>query len=270
MMLQIDNVLIHLAAFRSCESVLMRKAQSLDDTLAEVYYALALIKTWSDWDWEGGETAFKRALEINPNYPDARVYYSNLLCYLGRPDEAVAQGERALELDPLNSLLMGIYGLTLGMIGRNDEAIMQARNALRTSPNDPPAHSLLWEVFHIQGRYDEALVEGKAFFTGIDMAPLVGLMEQGYEKDGYFGAMRLVADTMAAFSKETFVPPWYVAYVYAFAGEKEKTLEWLEIAYKKKDPNLPYIGGEGVVTNFLYDDPHFQDLLRRMNFPITK
>ena len=245
----------------------VRKAESLDDTLAEVYYAQALIKTWSDWDWEGGEIAFKRALEINPNYPDARVYYSNLLCYLGRPDEAVAQGERALELDPLNSLLMGIYGLTLGMIGRNDEAITQALNALRTSPNDPPAHSLLWEVFHIQEKYDEALVEGQAFFTGIEMAPLVELMKQGYEKDGYFGAMRLVADTMAAFSKETFVPPFYVAYVYAFAGEKGKTLEWLEIAYEKKDPSLPYIGGEGVFTNFLHDNPHFQDLLWRMNFP---
>ena len=243
----------------------VRKAQALDDTLAEIHYAQALIKTWSDWDWEGGEAAFKRALDINPNYPDARAYYSNLLCYLGRPDEALAQGQRALELDPLNSLNMGIYGLTLGMLGRNDEAIVQARNAIKTSPNDPPGHSLLWEVFHIQGRYEEALLEGKAFFTGLGMDPLVEIMTQGYEKDGYSGAMRLVADTMVAISQETFVPPWYIAYVYAFAGEKEKTLEWLEIAYEKKDPNLPYIGGEGVLTNFLHDDQHFQDLLRRMN-----
>ena len=243
------------------------KAQALDDTLAEVYYTLALIKTWSDWDWEGGEAAFKRALEINPNYPDARAYYSNLLCYLGRPDEALAQGERALELDPFNSLFMGIYGLTLGMLGRNDEAIVQARNAIKTSPNDPPGHSLLWEVFHIKGMYEEALVEGKALFTGLGMAPLAEIMAQGYEKDGYSGAMRLVADTMVAFSQETFIPPWYIAYVYAFAGEKEQTLEWLEIAFEKKDPNLPYMGCEGVVYNLLLDDPRFQDLLRRMNFP---
>jgi tetratricopeptide (TPR) repeat protein len=242
----------------------------LDDTLAEVHYVEATIKTWGDWDWEGGEAAFKRALEINPNYPEALVYYSNLLCYLGRPDEAVAQGERALELDPFNSVNMVIYGTTLAMLGKYEEAIVQHRNALKTSPNDPVARSSLWEIFHFQGRYDEALLEAKAFFTGLDMAPLIEIMEQGYEKEGYSGAMRFVADTMAEFSKETYVSPWYIAYLYGFAREKEKTLEWLEMAYEKKDPMMPYVGYVGVLQGFLLEDPHFQDLLRRMNLADLK
>ncbi|GAG83360.1 unnamed protein product, partial [marine sediment metagenome] len=45
-----------------------QRALELDDTLAEVHYTLGIIRTWSDWDWEGGEQAFKRALEIKPNY----------------------------------------------------------------------------------------------------------------------------------------------------------------------------------------------------------
>ena len=242
----------------------------MDNTLAEVHYTLALIRTWSDWDWEGGEAAFQRAIELNPSYPDARVYYSNLLCYMGRPDEAITQGEQALELDPLNSLLMGIYGLTLEMIGRYDDAVVQARNALRTSPNDPPAHSLLWEVLHIKGEYEEALEEGKAFFTGLGQAPLAEVMAQGYEKDGYSGAMSLAAEIMVSFSKETYISPFYISYFYAFAGDKEKALEWLEKGYEIKDPNMPYIGGKGVHDNLLHDDPRFQDLLRRMNFPRRK
>jgi serine/threonine-protein kinase len=243
------------------------RALELDNNLAEVHYTLAIIRTWSDWDWEGGEQAFKRAIELKPNYSDALVYYSNLLCYLDRPDEAMAQGERALELDPLNSLIMGIYGLTLGMIGRYDDAIVQARNALRTSPNDPPGHSLLWEALHIKGQYEKALAEAKALFTGLGQAPIAEFMAQGYEKDGYSGAMSLAAETLAAFSQETYISPFFISMLYAFAGDKEKTLTWLERAYKMKDPNMPYIGAKGVHQNLVYDDPRFQDLLRRMNLP---
>ncbi|MFZ2054522.1 MAG: protein kinase [Candidatus Aminicenantales bacterium] len=98
-------------------------ALALDNTLAEVHYALAAIKTWNDWDWEGGEQAFKRALELKPNYPEALVYYSNLLCYMGRLDEALAMAERAVQLDPLNSIILTISGSVLEYLRRYDDVI---------------------------------------------------------------------------------------------------------------------------------------------------
>jgi TolB-like protein/Tfp pilus assembly protein PilF len=245
----------------------VRRALELDSTLVEAHFALAAIRTWSDWDWEGGESAFQRSIELNPNYPDARVYYSNLLCYLDRPDEAMAQAEKALELDPLNSLFMGIYGNSLVLLGRYDDATIQARNALKTSPNDPVGHSILMEVFHIKGQYKEALAEAKAFFTAMDLDPFIEIIEQGYEKDGYSGAMRSAAETLAAFSQQAFVSPWFISFVYAAAGDKDKTLEWLEKGYEIKDPNMPYISGSGIIDSILHDDPRFQDLLRRMNLP---
>ena len=79
-----------------------QRALELDDTLAEVHYTWAIIRTWNDWDWEGAEQAFKRALELKPNYAEVLVYYSNLLCYMDRLDEALAMAERAVQLDPLN------------------------------------------------------------------------------------------------------------------------------------------------------------------------
>jgi len=66
------------------------KAVELDNTLAEAHYALALIRTWSEWDWEGAETAFQRAIELNPNFPDVRAYYSHFLAHMGRTDEALS------------------------------------------------------------------------------------------------------------------------------------------------------------------------------------
>jgi tetratricopeptide (TPR) repeat protein len=246
------------------------KALELDNTLVEAHFAMAAMKTWFEWgDWEGGEASFLRAIELNPNYGMARVYYSNLLCYLNRYEEAAAQGKRALELDPLNSLFMSIYANTLVYLRRYDEAILQGRNALRTSPNDPNAHNILWEAFYLKRQYDEALEEAKAFYTTLELTPVVEAMSSGYDTDGYPGAMRAAAETLAAISKHVYVGPMFIAYPYAYAGETEKTLEWLEKGFEIRDPNMPYMG-EPIFVDLLSDEPRYQELLRKMNLPVEK
>ncbi len=246
----------------------LEKALELDNTLVEAHMAKAGLKTWFEWDWEAGEASFLRAIELNPNYPMARVYYSNLLCFLNRHEEAVAQGERALELDPLNSLFMAIYANTLVSLGKYDEAMVQARNTLKTSPNDPIGHWIYWEALHLKRQYDEALEEAKAFYGGFGLTPVVEAMSRGFEANDYAGAMLAAAEVLAAISQQTYIGPFFIAYPYAAAGETEKTLEWLEEGYEIGDPNMPYLGlGHSILHDLLSDDPRFQDLLRKMNLP---
>src|SRR5207245_1615952 len=51
------------------------KALEIDETLAEAHAGLGWIKMTCDWDWPGSEREFKRALEINPIYGTARMWY---------------------------------------------------------------------------------------------------------------------------------------------------------------------------------------------------
>jgi len=243
------------------------KALELDDTLAEVHQALASVRTWIEWDWESGEEAFRRAIELNPNSPDAHAYYSNLLCYMGRPEEALAHAERALELDPLNSLFKNFYGNVLSFMRRYDDVIVQTRNALRTSPNDPVAYTLLWESYHMKGMYEEALATAKAYYAALGQSEVEEILTQGYTEGGYTGAMSLLAETMVAFSQETFILPYFIAQLFTYAGKKEQALEWLDKAYEMRDPNMPYLGVTPVFIDLLGNDPRFQDLLRKMNLP---
>ena len=243
-----------------------QRALELDDTLAEVHYTLGIIRTWSDWDWEGGEQAFKRALELKPNFAEALVYYSHLLCYMGRLDEALASAERAVQLDPLNSIILTISAGTLTYLGRYDDAIERYQYALGTSPNDPVAHNGLWETYYMKGMYKESLESAMAFFSGLGFAEIAEVIAQGYEEDGYRGAMTSAAETRAAFSKQAYVSPYSIGMMYALAGDKEKTIEWLEMGYEMKDPMMPYVS---IFTfDLLDDDPRYQDLLRRMNLPV--
>jgi len=242
------------------------RAFDLDDSVPEAYFALAGDKTWGEWDWEAGEAAFLRAIELKPNYPDAIVYYSNLLCYLGRVDEAVELAERATQLDPFNPLFQSICACTLAFSKRFEEAITRCRNALKASPEDPVALSSLWEIHHHLGNYEEAGKFAKAALVTFGSTQVVDAYDQGYAEGGYKGAMKRVADLMAEFSRETFVLPFWIAETYLFAGDKERALEWFEKGYEIQSPMMPYIIWP-VYESLLRDESRYQDILRKMDFP---
>lgn len=50
------------------------------------------------WDW--AITAFKRALELAPQWADAQYYYASALNSAGRTEEALIEYKKARELDP--------------------------------------------------------------------------------------------------------------------------------------------------------------------------
>ena len=242
------------------------KAIELDNTLAETHHALAIVRTWSEWDWEGGEIAFQRAIELNPNYPEARAYYSDFLTIMGRHDEAMAQIERALELDPFNALYQALYSNVLLGVRRYDDAIAQSRKAFKMSPGLWFAQGNIFLSLHLKGAYEEALAEQKKLIDLLGDSEVAEALDRGYAQGGYRGAMRLAAETLAARSRRTHTLALVVSGLYLRAGENDLALEWLERAFADRDPNLPYLGGPH--SDSLRDDPRFQDLMRRMNLPL--
>jgi len=72
------------------------RALELDSTLAEVQFMLANMKVFGMWDWEGGESAYKKALEINPSHAEGHGCYSLLLITLAGRKTAWEHIERRL------------------------------------------------------------------------------------------------------------------------------------------------------------------------------
>lgn len=240
------------------------KALELDSTLAEVHYTLAVIRTWVYWDWEGAETEFRTAIDLNPNYAEARAYYSHLLNILGRPKEAMLQIERALDVDPFNSLFQALYGMDLMYARRYDDAIGLLRKTLENSPNDLVALSTLRSALHMKHLDTEALEVWKQSYAARDDREAEEALARGFEEGGYSGALRRVAETLAARSKTTYVSPWQIGTLYTRAGKKDEALDWLEKAYLARDQNMPYLGVDPIFDT-LRDDPRYQGLLRKMH-----
>ncbi|MCJ7596622.1 MAG: protein kinase, partial [Desulfobacterales bacterium] len=182
-----------------------RKALELDDTLEEVHYSSAVERMSTEWDWEGAEKSFRRAIELNPNYPDARAYFSWLLFYQGRPEEAMAQIERARELDPFNIFFKCLYAWDLIYLHRYDDALENLLEILKTAPTDPFTLGALMSVYHLKGMHEEALEMWRVSYTANDDQEAIDALDRGFEEGGYSGALTRLAEMMIKRSRTTFV-----------------------------------------------------------------
>lgn len=242
------------------------KALSLGSELPEVQFWLATSSTWWMWNWEAAQKAYNKCLDLNPNYAEAHAYYSHFLFIINRPTAAINHLSKAIELDPFNPLFQALYGMALNFSGRHDEVISLLNSTLETSPNDPIALSTLRTSYHLAGRYEEAIEIWKRFYASRKDTTAVNTLITGYHQGSYPTALELLAELLIERSKTQYVTPWQIATLYTRAGKNQKALDWLEKAYTKHDPNIPYIGIDPIF-NDLKLEPRFQALLKSLNLP---
>ncbi len=95
---------------------------------------------------------------------------------------------------------------------------------------------------------------------------VVEALGQAYRAYGIEGVLRFVLQMWKAPSEITYGTPYLIRALHATLGEKEEAFEWLERAYEERDTFLLEATADPLVDN-LRDDPRFQSLLRRLNFP---
>jgi len=244
------------------------KAAALDPTQAIAHYALG-IAAWNEWDWETNEREFRRAIAIDPTLADVRAYYSHLLIALKRPQEATFEAERAMQLDPLNALNQALYGTVLYVVRRYDEAIPQFHNALKASPGMSTANCGLWRALSRTGRHEQALMAAERCYENLGLEVKDALV-QGHSAGGYSGAMRRVADLLAARAGASgkYVSPLVVFSAYIEAGEKDLALDWLSKAIEVRDPNVYGAVRNPLTIDSVGNDPRFRDLMLRTGLPM--
>jgi len=242
------------------------EALALDDTLSEAHIALANIAGEYDHDWSASEREFRRGIELNPNSADGHFMYADFLISMRRTQEWNTEIQRALELDPFNPFFPCFYGWHLVYVHRYGEAISQLHKVLATEPDFSSAHMGLWGALYKTGKHKEALAEAIKFFAALSDHEVESALTRGYAAGGYTQAMHLAAETLAARSTRTHVPGVRIARLYAHAGDKDQVMKWLEKAYEQGETPLTHLNVAWDWDN-LRDDPRFQDLLRRMNFP---
>jgi TolB-like protein len=245
-----------------CRASVLR-ALELDNSLPEAHMGLALGYWLYDYDWPAADAQFSRALELNPIYAEAHMFYSHYLANMGRFDESTQHMELARRLDPFNPFMQGLHAVQLILTGSFDVGLELLQRTVDETPGLGFGYDVLWGAYARLGRLEESYEAAKLHF-GMTMGrpQVVAALERGYIAGGYEAAMLEAAATLVDLSQSEYIPAVEISSLYEMGGSIEAAVEWLEIAYDRHDPTLPYIA---TAPLFPIDEPRYHELLRRMN-----
>lgn len=234
-------------------------ALKYDDSLAEAHTSLASIKAVTDWDWQGAENEYRRAIELNPNYPTAHHWYGAQLILQGRMDQALHELRTAQQLDPLSLGINKDLAVALIYARDYDRALQQCRKTLEIEPTFLVMSTYIAHIYQLQQKYAEAATELERAHTA---APEDGEIAYGL---GQAYALTGKKNEALKISNELNRPanaflPKEAAYLYSLLGEKEQAIAILQkaaenhimaVAEVKMDPRLTELRKDARVGEIL-------------------
>jgi TolB-like protein len=236
-------------------------ALNLDPKSARAHYVLGKIHMIYDWDWAAAEQEFQQVETLAPGSADAISGKAVLSLALGHWDDALRQMEASLALDPLDPNSFWFLAAAQMRRGHLPEAEAALRRLLDIRSTYGYGHYYLGLILLARGERDAALIE----------------MQQETAEDGKQQGLAIVyyalgrkAESDAALAgmlkDQANGDALGIAEVYAFRGQLDEAMHWLERAYTQKDPYLYSIKTDTLLKN-IEGDPRFTAFLRKMNLP---
>ncbi len=244
-----------------------QKALAIDDTSSQAHAVLAGAYQ-NLWEWDASEREFRRAIELDPNNGTAHQWYGLFLSDLGRNDDAMAEFRRSIQIDPLNI----IFNINLAIGYSNLRRYELAREQYRKTQeidSDANIHGNLSVTAFEMGDYSLWLEEWrKSAEINDDHEDLLMANETAkvYAKAGFRPALLHRIELEQQLAKRRYVDPAFVAFDYAALDMKAQTFEWLEKGFAEKSEAMQYLKTVKALDKYRVD-PHYRDLIKRMNMP---
>jgi tetratricopeptide (TPR) repeat protein len=239
------------------------KAVELDPALAEAHLALAEVLYHCVWNWSEGGREFRRAIELNPSFAQARAEYADYLDAMGRLDEGMHEFLEVMQLDPGHEWLPNSYYRRR----QYDRAIELYENDIRRGIFGAYAHWDLAHAYEAAGRHEEASREWEEMMRTFGHKQIADDMHRALNQGGYKSSYRAWAQGMERADKTGFpAPKDVVAFAYGLADDKDRAFAWLERAFAERNGALTDLNVDPI-WDPLRDDPRFKDLVRRVGLP---
>ena len=212
--------------------------------------------------WDAMETAWRRSIELEPDYVLALGSFAVTLCGRQRLDEALPLFERARQADPLASFPYMLAGWGLLVSGRPEDALLQIEDALTFQKDDASAIAALCMANVALGRFEEAVAAGERGVAVAYRSPyFLGVLGWALASAGRESDARRVLDELRArpASSPTAVSE---AWLLGALGEIDGAFAVLARAEEEHQGLLYYTGMPGFDS--LRADSRFAALLRRL------
>ena len=238
----------------------VRTALGLDPRLAEAHASLGFINLDLEFNIKSAEGEFKRALELDPEYPVAHYWYGRLMMMRGRFDEAIVHIKRSLELDPTVPMTYENLAAAYYFSSRYDAAIVESKKAIEMDPTQPSHKVILYATYFLTSRYrdlfDALRIYGESeSLRGQFWANMVYLRMGEKERAREF----IVRNELALGA----VLPTLVSCFYGTLGDLDKGMLWAEKAVEARDFYALYFYSNPMMKPF-HSDPRMIALWKRL------
>jgi len=243
-----------------------QEALELDSTLAEAYTSRALARTLLNFDWEGAEEDYKRAIDLNPSYVQAHAWYAlALLAPQSREAEARAQMKYVQSADPDSPVAL----IGLGMIDRFSGHTQQSIRLLEphvagSNPLEPAVETL--SSSYLQERKPRRAIEIlRAAPVAPDAADLrQALLAVAYAEAGETAKATDILRQIDAKVRAGQPIAYETAEIYTALGDHQKAVNMLQIAFDERESEIIFFNVNPLMAP-LRADPQFQSLLKQTN-----
>lgn len=242
------------------------KSYELDNSTLDSQLALGMVKYFNDWDWEGAEKCFLKAIEINPNSAETHQYYAMLLTTLGHHKKALKEAELAHQLDPLNPPISYILSFVYFNNNQSETAIEQQKKTLELDPDFGDARNSMAWMYVRMNEYDKAIeIFNKIMDDQTHMMSSNAGLAYAYARLGQTErALEFIGRAETPDKKHPALA-MELAIVYSGLGEYDKAIDSLHTAVDNRIGGLNFINGK--FWKELHDHPRFKEILQRMNLP---
>jgi serine/threonine-protein kinase len=219
-----------------------RRAIELNDSLADAHNSLGWSLFIYDWDWEGAEREFRRAIELDPRYPTAHQWFAFYLASRGSLNEALVECHTAVELDPASVSCRRSLGWLYLYLRRYDQARHHLERAVEMNPGAEETLRVLGLALALGGHpadgervLREAMeLPGSGSYTSATLSYVLARAGRRSE------ALEIFAD-LESHAKRGYVSSVAFATMCLGLGDVERALDYAERSYEERRGWLAYV-----------------------------
>ena len=241
----------------------LQRALEYGPNLAETQLALGSFHFFIDHDLPPAEAAARKAVALDPNSAMNHMFLGIVLSHSGKHVEARAMLRRARELDPLFPLMFANSANVALVANEPEEALEYATQAIAINPEFWVGYLHLGNAQAALGNYEEAIeaYSNAEKLSGDRTVRATASRAWSLARLGRNDEARDVLAQMLERAAGRYVPPYYIAVVYAGLGEADAAIEWLERALTEETFACANLNSDRL--DALRSEQRFELLVRR-------
>ena len=190
-----------------------------------------------------------KSISLNPNNAEAYVYLAFALIELGRFPEAEKNLLKAKQLDPV-SMFMKAAWTRYYLYSRNADKLGEYLQEFNSPNGRTVAPGIRVSYFFLKEEYDSILVYGNRRYQSAEIA--IALVKTGKKIQA-----GMIVDSLLKASENDNA--FNIGIIYGWLGEKQKAIEYLNLAYRLYDYSLI-----SIKVNKLFDPLRNEDGFRKL------